>query len=551
MSTGLSGIIATIESLADYQGPWRVLRGETALLQTRLAELRERERRLDDVLLVALVGGSGVGKSTLLNALAGDQIAQTSEMRPCTSTPTVYHPPGMRFNLEHLSGVRHVARSALENIALIDTPDSDTIVKEHRRIVEQVLQECDLILLCADGEKYLDEATWSLLQPLRGLRAMVCVETRAARADDAIREHWMKRLREYGFQIEHYFRVNALRALDRKLAAAPTRENEFDFAALEGFLRHELDRERVARIKSSNAAGLLTRTVDRLRERLEEERGRIDSLQTAVAEGDVALAKAAMNHFTAGVLAESHLWVQALGRETGMRAKGFIGALFKIVEAIRSLPYRLPLWLSFDLGRRESEISARALFAGPADGNATEKELPEALLGRYAALQSEMRARFIRAGFDMSEEASSFDFYQELNRRIGAVFGGAVHERLTTRAKWLTAWPVAVVLDGMPLAFAAYTGYLVVRAYWQGSLLPTTSFLHAGVVLCMLLAAELLFLSTGVRLLAWGARRKGLLALKKALVGPGLAFTHEKGLLEEVNALYRTVDDLHKAVSSG
>ena len=113
MSTGLSGIISTLESLAGYEGPWRPLRGETALLRTRLAELREREQRLDDVLLVALVGGSGVGKSTLLNALAGDQIAETSEMRPCTSLPTVYHPPGMRLTLSNLSGVRHVGGSDL------------------------------------------------------------------------------------------------------------------------------------------------------------------------------------------------------------------------------------------------------------------------------------------------------------------------------------------------------------------------------------------------------------------------------------------------------
>ena len=56
MSTGLPGIIRTLETLAEYDGPWRVFRGETVLLRARLDELREREHRLDDVLLVALVG---------------------------------------------------------------------------------------------------------------------------------------------------------------------------------------------------------------------------------------------------------------------------------------------------------------------------------------------------------------------------------------------------------------------------------------------------------------------------------------------------------------
>ena len=84
----LGDILDQLERLAAYDGPWRPLRDETDLLEARLAELRQRETRLDDLLVVALVGGSGVGKSTLLNAIAGDQLAPTSEFRPCTNIPT-------------------------------------------------------------------------------------------------------------------------------------------------------------------------------------------------------------------------------------------------------------------------------------------------------------------------------------------------------------------------------------------------------------------------------------------------------------------------------
>lgn len=550
MSNGLSGIISALESLAEYTGPWRPLRSETKLLQTRLDELREREQRLDDVLLVALVGGSGVGKSTLLNALAGDQIAETSEMRPCTSAPTVYHPPGMQFNLAHLSGVKHVSRSALEHIALIDTPDSDTIVKEHRRIVEQVLQECDLILLCADSEKYLDEATWSLLQPLQGLRAIVCVETRVARPDDAIKNHWMKKLREYGFHIEQYFRVNALRALDRKLHLAASNGDEFDFGALERFLRHELDRERVARIKSSNAAGLLAQTVTRLNEQVTNEASRIAALKEAIAADDETLARITMKHFTAGALAEAHLWVQALGREVGLRAKGAVGTVYKLLELLRSLPYRLPVWLSFDVRRRADELAAHRLFAAP---GAEQKSaaLPQALLERYGTLRSELRLRFIRAGFDMPEGGTDEDFQEELNRRVRLVFDGSVNRHMAKAARLLSAWPVVFLLDGLPLAFLGYTGYLVVHAYWRGDLLPTASFLHVGVVFMLLIAVELMLMALGVRIAAWYMRRKGIQVLKQELAAPGLAFKREKKLIAEVEELTRHVTHLYTDVTGG
>lgn len=548
MSTGLSGIITTLESLASYEGPWRVLRGETALLRTRLAELREREQRLDDVLLVALVGGSGVGKSTLLNALAGDQIAETSEMRPCTSAPTVYHPPGMRLTLSGLPGVRHVARSALDHIALIDTPDSDTIVGEHRRIVEQVLQECDLILLCADSEKYLDEATWSLLYPLRGLRAMVCVETRVARHDTAIREHWRKNLQEKGFQIDHYFQVNALRAFDRKLALSTAREEEFDFSALEMFLRHELDRERVTRIKSSNAAGLLAQTVNRLYERMEEENTRLNDLRVVLKESDERLAGTTLHHFTAGPLSEPYLWVQALGREVSLRVSGGIGTLYKIVEAVRSLPHRIPAWFPVPGRQTEGGASARSLF-DPSDGPESKYGLPEALVNQYGLLQSEMRLRFIRAGFDMPEGSHLGDFQGELDRRVHEVFRGAIHDGLAARARWVSAWPVALLLDSLPLALLAYTAYLIFRTYLAGDLLPSASFLSTGFILLLLVLAEVAVMSIVVRMLAWTARRKGLHLLKRALARPGLAFHHEKSLLADAEALARTVNALKEDVS--
>ncbi|HEX72588.1 MAG TPA: ATP-binding cassette domain-containing protein, partial [Candidatus Hydrogenedentes bacterium] len=151
MSEGILSLVEEIERLAAYDGPWRTLRGEAAALRRAAAELRERMDRLDDVLIVALVGGSGVGKSTLLNAIAGDQIAETSEMRPCTAVPMVYHPPGARFHFDAPDAAgeswKSVPRSALEHLILIDTPDSDTIVREHREAVIRTLEKCDLIIM--------------------------------------------------------------------------------------------------------------------------------------------------------------------------------------------------------------------------------------------------------------------------------------------------------------------------------------------------------------------------------------------------------------------
>ena len=54
-------------------------------LLTRLGE------RFDTALVVVFAGGTGVGKSTLLNTVAGRRISDTSVKRPCTTAPLVYH----------------------------------------------------------------------------------------------------------------------------------------------------------------------------------------------------------------------------------------------------------------------------------------------------------------------------------------------------------------------------------------------------------------------------------------------------------------------------
>ncbi|MFO7774898.1 MAG: hypothetical protein R6W89_03790, partial [Candidatus Hydrogenedentota bacterium] len=63
MSESLNRLLARLDPVAAYEGPWRPLREEAPRLRDRIAEMRRRRDQLEDVLLIALIGGSGVGKS--------------------------------------------------------------------------------------------------------------------------------------------------------------------------------------------------------------------------------------------------------------------------------------------------------------------------------------------------------------------------------------------------------------------------------------------------------------------------------------------------------
>jgi len=535
MSASLLTLLDQFETITRYTGPWRPLRNEIPLLTNRIEEIRRRETRTGELLVLALIGGSGVGKSTVLNAIAGDHLAETSEFRPCTSTPTVYHPPGIKMPFQDW---KCVAGSALENLIIIDTPDSDTVVRKHRDTVQHVLDQSDLILLCGSEEKYLDEATWSLLRPLRNERAIVCLETKAHHQND-IRNHWLARLESEGLTCEGYFRLQALRTLDRKLCGLMPETDELDFPKLEEFLREALDRERIRSIKQSNALGLVRKTLDHLNANVCEKSQQLRSARAAIDQAEKRLRAEALDLLRRDLLAESHLWTYAVGREISLRAKGVIGTLFHAVEMLRTIPVRLMRWLPGS--RSHDGLHAADTLASNRLLDSQVVLLEQPLRDLFAKVDSQLQLKLVQAEFERTpSEAKSSDFAIEVSSRVQHALKGPVRDRIARYARHTTSWPVTVLLDAPVIAFAVYTAWRIVRDYFTGAILNPSFFVHSLGVLAVIAVAEVFVLAVIQRVGAWTSRKGAVRDIARALQEPISTLDRDRDAVE--NALKCTMN---------
>lgn len=112
-----------------------------------------------EVLVAALAGGTGSGKSSLLNAFVGDDITEAGGIRPTTSRPVAAVPhrvgPAMDGYLDRM-GVDERHRHEGPLICLLDLPDTDSVEQSHRHRVDLILPLVDVVVWVTDPEKYRD-----------------------------------------------------------------------------------------------------------------------------------------------------------------------------------------------------------------------------------------------------------------------------------------------------------------------------------------------------------------------------------------------------------
>ena len=229
--------------------------------------LLPRLRQMDAPLLMVVGGSTGAGKSTLVNSLVGAEVSVAGVLRPTTRAPVLACNPGdlrwfeddrvlpdlARTTGGHAGpgGLELVPTEALpQGLALLDSPDIDSVAAENRALAGQLLAAADSWLFVTTAERYADAVPWELLHAARdrGTTLAVVLDRVPADGVEEVTAHLTAMLAEQGLPGTELLVVPEA-ALDRGLlppaALAPVRR-WLDGLAADADARAELIRRTLA-----------------------------------------------------------------------------------------------------------------------------------------------------------------------------------------------------------------------------------------------------------------------------------------------------------------
>jgi energy-coupling factor transporter ATP-binding protein EcfA2 len=146
--------------------------------------LLPRLGQMDAPALIVVGGSTGAGKSTLLNSLVGSIVSPAGVLRPTTRAPVLaFHADDLEWfegarvlpGLPRASGgearpgtVQLAPTESLpQGLALLDSPDIDSVLAENRALAGQLLAAADGWLFVTTAARYADAVPWEFLRAAR------------------------------------------------------------------------------------------------------------------------------------------------------------------------------------------------------------------------------------------------------------------------------------------------------------------------------------------------------------------------------------------------
>ncbi len=246
-----------------------------------VAHLADIVAHLDALFLVVVVGEFNAGKSSVLNALFGEKLMEEGPI-PTTAKITIlrHGTEPMQRQLSEFLVERRYPSDLLRHLNLVDTPGTNSIIRQHQQITEAFIPRADLVLFVTSFDRPLTESERQFLTFIREAwgKRLVFILNKAdlARSDEALRqvlEHIRSGCRELMDFEPQIFPVSAELAFAAKTAGQEsvraTLWPQSRFEALEAFITETLTGPDRLALKLTAPLDAADRLAGSLAERLE------------------------------------------------------------------------------------------------------------------------------------------------------------------------------------------------------------------------------------------------------------------------------------------